>query len=110
MMHDTIIQSVTMTLAWAWGLLLGTIFFGGLWWTVQSGLSSKWSALWFAGSQLLRTSIVLVGFYLVSLGHWERLLICLVGFVMARLVVMRFSQRIERAACFAREDNDAHNS
>jgi hypothetical protein len=32
-------------------------------------------------------SIALAGFYFVSGGHWERLLLCLLGFVMARLAV-----------------------
>ena len=68
-------------------MLLGAIFFGGLWWTVRKGVSSEQPALWFFGSLLLRMSIALAGFYLVSGGHWERLLLCLVGFVMARLVV-----------------------
>jgi len=29
----------------------------------------------------------LAGFYFVSGGHWERLLLCLLGFVIARVVV-----------------------
>jgi len=29
----------------------------------------------------------LAGLYVVSGGHWDRLLLCLLGFVMARLVV-----------------------
>ena len=40
------------------------------------------------GSLLLRVSIALAGFYLVSGGQWKRLMLCLVGFVMARFVVM----------------------
>jgi hypothetical protein len=32
-------------------------------------------------------SVTLTGFYFVSGGHWERLLLCLFGFVMARQVV-----------------------
>ena len=32
-------------------------------------------------------SIALAGFYLCRGGHWERLLLCLLGFVIARLVV-----------------------
>ena len=67
------------------GMLLGAIFFGGLWWTVRKGVSSPRPALWFLGSLLLRTSIALAGFYFVSGGHWERLLACLLGFVIARL-------------------------
>ena len=69
------------------GLLAGALFFGGLWWTVRKGVSSKRPALWFSGSLLLRMSVALAGFYLVSGRHWERLLLCLLGFVVARLVV-----------------------
>jgi F1F0 ATPase subunit 2 len=74
------------------GILLGAIFFGGLWLTVRKGVSSKQPALWFFGSLVVRMSTVLSGFYFVSDGHWERLLACLLGFIMARLVVMRLSQ------------------
>ena len=81
-------ETLTLVLALVAGGVLGAIFFGGLWWTVRKGLSSKLPAIWFSGSLLLRLSIALAGFYLVSAGHWERLLLCLLGFVMARLVVM----------------------
>ena len=46
------------------GVLLGAIFFGGLWLTVRKGVSSKQPALWFFGSLLLRMSIVLSWFLL----------------------------------------------
>ena len=85
-------ETVTLVLALVMGTLLGAIFFGGLWWTVQKGVSSKRPALWFFGSLLLRTSIVLAGFYFIARGHWERLLVCLMGFVVARLVVTRLTQ------------------
>ena len=77
------------------GVLLGAVFFGGLWWTVQKAVSSKQPALWFLGSQLLRTSIALAGFYWIASSHWERLLVCLLGFVVARLMVMRLTQVAE---------------
>ena len=80
-------DAVHLMLVLMTGVFLGAIFFGGLWWTVQKGLTSKWSALWFFGSLLLRTSIVLVGFYYVARGHWQRLLVCLLGFILARLAV-----------------------
>jgi F1F0 ATPase subunit 2 len=81
-------MSETLAMAWAAGVLLGGIFFGGLWWTVRKGISSKQPALWFFGSVLLRTSVTLGGFYFVSGGHWERLLSSVVGFLMASLLVM----------------------
>lgn len=69
------------------GGLLGAIFFGGLWWTVRQGLSSNRVALWFLGSMVLRTCIVLVGFYFVLGGNWKRLLAGLLGFIVARFIV-----------------------
>jgi len=80
-------ETLTLALAGMAGAVLGTIFFGGLWWTVRKGISSKQPALWFFVSLLLRTSITLAGFYLVGRGHWGRLLLCLFGFVVARLIV-----------------------
>ena len=80
-------ETLTLALAWLAGGALGAIFFGGLWWTVRKGVSSPRPALWFFGSLLLRMSIVLAGFYFVSGGQWKRLVACLVGFIIARVVV-----------------------
>ena len=80
-------QALALVLAWVTGGMLGAIFFGGLWWTIRKGVSSKQPALWFLPSLLLRTGVTLAGFYFVSGGDWERLLLCLLGFVMARVVV-----------------------
>ncbi|MDO9104944.1 MAG: ATP synthase subunit I [Methylovulum sp.] len=74
------------------GLLLGAVFFGGLWWTVNKCVSSRRPGLWFFGSLMLRLGITLAGFYLVSGGHWERLLLCLLGFMVARPLVMRLTR------------------
>lgn len=82
-----------LALALAAGVLLGAIFFGGLWWTVRKCVSSRQPALWVFGSGLLRMSITLAGFYFVAQGHWERLLVCLLGFVMARVIVTRLTRR-----------------
>jgi F1F0 ATPase subunit 2 len=70
------------------GGVLGAIFFGGLWWTVRVGISSKWSAVLFLGSLLVRTAIVLAGFYFVSQGDWRKVLACLLGFLIARFLVV----------------------
>jgi F1F0 ATPase subunit 2 len=80
-------ETLTLALTMVAGGMLGAIFFGGLWWTVRKGVSSKQPALWFSCSLLLRISVALAGFYFVSGPHWKRLLFCLLGFVMARLAV-----------------------
>ncbi len=71
---------------------LGILFFGGLWWTVQKALASPRPALWFFGSLVLRTGIVLGGFYVVAGSDWRRWLAGLAGFVLARLAVVRFTR------------------
>lgn len=85
-------ESMILVVAVAAGLVLGVIFFGGLWWTVHRGVSSPRPALWFVCSMLLRMGIVLVGFYLVGDGQWLRLLGCLLGFIIARFLVMGFTR------------------
>jgi F1F0 ATPase subunit 2 len=84
-------EAAWLLVALAAGLALGTVFFGGLWWTIARGLDSRFAALWFFGSLLLRTGMALSGFYLVGRGSWERLVVCLAGFLIARLIVTRLA-------------------
>jgi F1F0 ATPase subunit 2 len=74
------------------GLLLGTFFFGGLWWTVRRAVASPQPALWLLGSLLLRTAVVLIGIYAVGSGQWQRLMLCLLGFFIARIIVIRLTR------------------
>lgn len=90
-MNDTL----GLALAWLAGGGLGAFFFGGLWWTIRRVVSSRRPALWVFGSLLLRFSVVLAGFYLVSDGRWEPILLCLLGFIMARVVVKRLTRTSE---------------
>ena len=85
-------ETPSLILASLAGILLGAVFFGGLWWTVRKGLSSQLAALWFSGSLLIRTGIALMGFYFVSHGEWPKLLACLLGFLLARFGVTRFTR------------------
>jgi len=76
------------------GALLGTFFFGGLWWTVRRGVVSPNPALWFSGSLMLRMSLTLAGFYVVGRDHGDRMALCLVGFVIARIGVTWATNRM----------------
>ena len=69
------------------GVLLGIMFFAGLWWTIQKGVRSRNPAILFAGSLLLRTATALAGFYFVANGDWRKMLACLFGFSAARLLI-----------------------
>ena len=74
------------------GVLLGIVFFGGLWWTIRRGVLSRRPAAWFFGSLLLRMAVVLACFYFVSGRDWRRLLACLLGFLLARILVTRLTR------------------
>ena len=81
-----------LALVLAAGLVFGAIFFGGLWWTVRQGVSSKHPARWFFGSMAVRMGIVLFGFYFAGRGDWHRLAACLAGFIIARSIVLRLTR------------------
>jgi len=87
-------DNLDLALALFAGASLGVFFFGGLWWTVQKGVASERPALWFLASLLLRTGLILAGFYFLAQGHWSRLVACLLGFLIARVIVVK---RLTRA-------------
>ena len=97
------IDLLNLMFSLAAGILLGAIFFGGLWWTVRKGVAAKRPALWFFGSMVLRMSIVLLGFYFVMRDDWMRLLAELVGFIIARQIVMRLTRVTHQAGQLAQE-------
>jgi len=73
------------------GFLLGVFFFGGLWWTVRASIFTRWPSCWFLVGLFLRCSIALVVFYFIGQGGWQKLVTCIVGFVLARFVVERMT-------------------
>jgi len=78
------------------GGLIGTVFFGGLWLTVQKGLTSEHPALWFFGSTLLRTGFALAGFYFIAQGDWRKILLGLLGFFISRVMITRLTVTPEK--------------
>ena len=72
------------------GVLMGIFFYGGLRLTVKKSTAAGSPALLFLGSFVLRTAVVVTGFYLFiahsSPGAW---LACMAAFVIARIVITR---------------------
>jgi F1F0 ATPase subunit 2 len=83
------------------GLILGIIFFGGLWLTVKKTLGTKYVVLWFLASTFTRTAIVLTGFYFVAKGNLTQLLISVLGFVAARFLVLWTTKQLEQKEILA---------
>ena len=85
-------ETLALGLSWLAGATLGAFFFGGLWWTVRKSLVSRQPAVWVFCSFLLRMGVTMTGFYFVAGSDWQRMLACLVGFVVARQLVKRLTR------------------
>ncbi len=66
------------------GAGIGGLYFGGLWWTVQRMVASRYAMRWIVGSFVLRAAVAAFGFYWVGGRHWSQLVFCLAGFMLAR--------------------------
>lgn len=88
------------------GIGLGGLFYGGLWWTVRRGLTSARPGLWFFASSLLRTAVALGGLYAVSADDWRRLLGCLFGFILGRVLVTWLARGAGDGAALRRREGE----
>lgn len=88
-------SEISLVLAIGAGFGLGLFFFGGLWWTVRQLGQAQRPFVLIITSFLGRTVVSLLGFYVIAHGHWERLLIALLGFVLARFVLSYLTSRPE---------------
>ena len=83
---------LTGMLAFGGGVGLSVLYFGGLWLTVRRVVVAEWPKGLLLGSFVVRTGLVLLGFYLVILWmgeQWELLVACLLGFIVGRTVLVR---------------------
>jgi F1F0 ATPase subunit 2 len=85
-------ETLGLALAGLAGIALGGLFFGGLWWTVRQGLVSSHPGPWFIASLFLRMITVLTGLWIIGHRNLERLLACLIGIGLARLIVMALAR------------------
>ncbi|MGD2084517.1 MAG: ATP synthase subunit I [Chromatiales bacterium] len=79
-----------ITLSAAAGLVLGAVYFLGLWVTVRRLPEAEHPMVLLGISLVTRMSVLLTGLWLIGRdGHWERLVAAMVGVVLARFLVMR---------------------
>lgn len=82
-------QAFRYLLIFMLGTALGTVYFAGLWYTVQrlpDAGAPLTSLLW---SYLLRVSMAVAGFGLAMQGGWEELIAALAGFILTREILVR---------------------
>ncbi len=73
----------------AGGLLLGALYFGGLWWTVRRLPTARHPAALIAGSFLLRAAVAAAGIVVIAGGEPIPLLCAVAGFITARTIAIR---------------------
>lgn len=83
-------RSLSFALILLAGFALGIIFYGGLWLTVRALPKSKHALLLALASFWGRTGLVIGGLFLAMDASWQRALVCLVGFAIARQVLARW--------------------
>ena len=71
------------------GCLLGAFYFGGLWLTIRRLSVSRQPALLFLASFVIRMTVVLLGIYMISGGQWQRIVACMAGFLLVRILLVR---------------------
>ncbi|MEA5574362.1 ATP synthase subunit I [Calothrix sp. UHCC 0171] len=70
------------------GFALGIFYFSCLWFTVQRLPRTQHPVLLMVGSGLARFTVALLGFYLIVDQQWQFLLIALLGFLLARSLLI----------------------
>lgn len=72
------------------GIVLGVLYFGGLWLTITRIRMMKTPGVFLALSFILRTVLVIGGFYLITDGKLERLAVAMLAFFMTRFVFIKY--------------------
>jgi len=92
-------EALRLALCAVAGFALGAGYFAGLWWTVRNLNQSAAPGALVLVSFLLRNALLAAGFVVVSGRTWQGVVACLLGFVAARLLVVRaLARRIEPPA------------
>lgn len=71
------------------GVALGGFYFGSLWWVVQQAAIARRPEFLLLASFVVRTVITLTGLFVVMGGRWERIMACMIGFLLARTVLVQ---------------------
>jgi len=76
-----------LVLTFAAGMALGTFYFISLWQTVRRLPATENPVRLMLGSLVLRMTVLTAGFYFVMGGHWERVALALLGFIVIRKIL-----------------------
>ncbi len=70
------------------GIVLGLVFFGGLYWSVNQLPTVKYPGLLMMASMFVRMAILLTGLYFLMAGDIKHLLAAVVGVMLVKFVMI----------------------
>jgi F1F0 ATPase subunit 2 len=83
----TLTTMMILMAAFAAGTVLGAFYFIALWQTVRRLPATESPVRLMLGSLVLRMAVLTAGFYFVMGGHWERLAVAMLGFIVIRKIL-----------------------
>lgn len=98
---------LVLTLVLLGGAVLGFLFFGGLWWTLRALPTARHPALIMFASYFARMALVVLGFFLLMGGEWQRLVVAFVGFMIVRFLMIRHIRPSHRPPSREKEEASA---
>jgi F1F0 ATPase subunit 2 len=82
-------EVIYLGLALLGGMALGAFYFGGLWYTIRQIPTSTRPGMLLIASMVVRMAVILGAFILIMDGSWQRLLACVVGFILMRQIMIK---------------------
>jgi F1F0 ATPase subunit 2 len=84
MVTFTDIGLIRLLAALAMGIACSALYFLGLWFTIHRIRLSRWPAGLMMSSFMIRAGLLIMAIYLIMDGHVERLIACMLAFVVVR--------------------------
>ncbi|HQG30306.1 MAG TPA: ATP synthase subunit I [Deltaproteobacteria bacterium] len=81
-------HSLQLALVFLCGFGAGLLYFSGLMVTILKVRCARRPGLFLMGSFILRAAFVIGVFFAVSSGEWQKFAACLVGFILARQLMV----------------------
>ena len=74
------------------GFILGSVYFVSLWVTVRTLPSNSRFFSIIIGSLIVRITITVICLYMIMDGQWQKILLALLGFIVARNILINYWQ------------------
>ena len=71
------------------GAIIGVLYFGGLWLTLNKLTGTRPWGLWLGVSFLVRAIMAVAGFWFLGAGDWRRILALATGFTIVRFLSVK---------------------